>query len=130
MTDKEIQKSVTRLKAYAECFRKKTGRTPIEECNKDLWCDGCTLLYAQGTTGQHLKDIETAIAILENKPQWIPTDERLPETVGYYIVTDDAGGMKTVEISFFVPECESPWDYVNVTAWMPLPPSYQGEENG
>lgn len=67
MKDKEIQKTVTRLKAYAECFRKKTGCTPIEECNKDL-CDGCTLLYAQGTTGQHLKDIETAIRVLEKEP--------------------------------------------------------------
>lgn len=67
MTGKEIQKTVTRLKAYAECFRKKTGCTPIEECNKDL-CDGCTLLYAQGTVGQHLKDIETAIGVLEKQP--------------------------------------------------------------
>lgn len=67
MTGKEIQKTVTRLKAYAECFRKKTGCTPIEECNKDL-CDGCTLLYAQGTVGQHLKDIETAIRVLEKEP--------------------------------------------------------------
>lgn len=129
MTDKATKETVARLKAYAECFRKKTGCTPIEECSEDL-CEGCTLNYAQDTAGEHLKDIETAIAILENKPQWIPTDERLPETVGYYIVTDDAGGMITVELSFFVPGCEAPWDYTNVTAWMPLPPSYQGEENG
>lgn len=57
-------------------------------------------------------------------PQWIPVSERLPENEDYYLVTDDAGGMRTVEISFFVPECESPWDYVNVTAWMPLPKPY------
>ena len=62
-TDKLIQESATRLKAYAECFRRQTGCTPIEECNKDL-CDGCSLLYAQGTTGQHLKDIEMAIRVL------------------------------------------------------------------
>lgn len=62
-TDQSIQESATRLKAYAECFRKKTGCTPIEECNNDL-CDGCTLLYAQGTTGQHLRDIELSIRAL------------------------------------------------------------------
>lgn len=64
-TDKSIQESATRLKAYAECFRRKTrcARVSYEECNKDL-CDGCTLLYAQGTVGQHLKDIELAIRVL------------------------------------------------------------------
>ena len=65
-----------------------------------------------------------AIAILENKPQWILANERLPETEGYYLVTDDAGGMRSVEHSFFVPNSEAPWDYVNVTAWMPLPKPY------
>lgn len=68
MTDKATKETVARLKAYAECFRKKTrGTTPIEECNKDL-CDGCELLYAQGTVGEHLKDIETAIRVLEKQP--------------------------------------------------------------
>lgn len=62
-TDKSIQESATRLKHYLECFRKKTGRTPIEECNEDL-CEGCTLNYAQGTAGEHLKDIELAIRLL------------------------------------------------------------------
>lgn len=59
------------------------------------------------------------------KPQWILVDERLPENEGYYLVTDDAGGMRSVEHSFFVPDSEAPWDYVNVIAWMPLPEPYK-----
>lgn len=71
---------------------------------------------------------DKVIKTLENKLQWIPVNERLPETEDYYLVTDDAGGMRTVEISFFVPDSEAPWDYVNVIAWMPLPEPYKESE--
>lgn len=64
-TDKSIQESATRLKAYAECFRRKTRCTRVsyEECNNDI-CDGCDLNYEQGNVGEHLKDIELSIRVL------------------------------------------------------------------
>lgn len=180
MKDKEIQETVTRLKAYAECFRRKTRytSTSIDDCNKDL-CDGCTLLYAQGTAGEHLKDIETVIRLLEKEPcedavsrqrvieelrymdnngfitrsvnhvvddirsipsvkpldnqlQWIPVSERLPKEEGYYLVTLDCR-IDGVSVTFlWFHGNNTGWESCaySVIAWMPLPPSYQGEENG
>lgn len=63
-TDKSIQESVTRLKAYVECFRRKTRcTTPYEECNYDI-CDSCNLNYEKGNVGEHLKDIDLSIRVL------------------------------------------------------------------
>ena len=45
------------------------------------------------------KHEEDAInVVLDALPQWIPCSERLPETDGDYFVTDDSGGIKTVEV--------------------------------
>lgn len=137
MKDKEIQETVARLKAYAECFRKKTGCTPIEECNTDL-CDGCTLLYAQGTVGQHLKDIETAIRVLENQPRWIPVSERLPEDNTLVLVTVKVGNRepKVRSGSYYMDgyfhidngDCWNSRDK-ELLAWLPLPEPYKGDED-
>lgn len=64
-TEQSIRESASRLRAYAECFRRKTRCTRIssEECNEDL-CDGCDLNYMQGNVSEHLKDIELAIRLL------------------------------------------------------------------
>ena len=63
---------------------------------------------------------------------WIPCSERLPEEEGSYLVTDDAGGIKTVQDDEFLHyEDGTPlWLYSqNVTAWMPLSDPYGGEQN-
>lgn len=131
MTDKATKETVARLKAYAECFRKKTGCTPIEECSEDL-CEGCTLNYAQGTVAEHLKDIETAIRVLENQPRWIPVSERLPETDEDVLITDGV----TVYIGWinatnrqWRANSEDNCFINNVTAYMPLPEPYKGDED-
>lgn len=61
---------------------------------------------------------------------WIPISERLPQEEGSYLVTDDAGGVKTVQDDEFLRyEDGTPlWLYSqNVTAWKPLPEPYRGE---
>ena len=63
---------------------------------------------------------------------WTPS-EIPPEEEGGYLVTDDAGGVKTVQNDEFLHyEDGTPlWLYSqNVTAWRPLPEPYRGDNDG
>jgi len=63
---------------------------------------------------------------------WTPCSRDLPEEEGSYLVTDDAGGMKTVQddVFFHYEDGTSSWVYSqNVTAWKPLPEPYRGEQD-
>ncbi len=75
----------------------------------------------------------------EDRPQWIPCSERLPEKSGRYLVTekrfaiDDRkhnGRYQTVveEVTF----SNGIWNranFIEVLAWMPLPTPYREEES-
>jgi hypothetical protein len=64
------------------------------------------------------------------EPHWIPVTERMPETEGDYLITDDSGGVKTIEVdSFFIlDDGKKMWCYSqNPVAWMELPEAYKGE---
>ena len=87
--------------------------------------------------------------IAENKGEWIPITERLPENDGHYLVTWVDGNYQTVDIIGFANHlCEideidfgnktySGWyeynpeyghyEWNGVVAWMPLPEPYKGE---
>ena len=73
--------------------------------------------------------------IIEPEPKWIPVSERLPDKADFYLTSskskqypDDPYEVYT-HISFYA--CGE-WACTNrtVTAWMPLPESYRGDEDG
>ncbi len=61
MNDKEALK---RLRGYLKC-QKRQVKGIYDDCNNKI-CDYCDLCYAQGTTGEHIEAIESAIQALEN----------------------------------------------------------------
>lgn len=62
---------------------------------------------------------------------WIPCSERLPDKEGDYLVTDDAGGVKTIDVDTLLHYDDSGepfWCYSqNPVAWRELPVPF-GEE--
>jgi hypothetical protein len=67
-----------------------------------------------------LKDIPSA----ENKGEWIPCSERLPEAGVSVIVTSKGGYVYTSNIA------HGEWEYGgDVIAWMPLPKPWEGADN-
>ena len=59
-------------------------------------------------------------------PEWIPVSERLPEDEGWYLVTDDSGGVLWLEVEHYDPEFGlKPFCTIqNPVAWMSLPEPY------
>jgi hypothetical protein len=68
------------------------------------------------------------------QPHWIPVTERLPHEEGIYIVTDSAGGVKTVDTDEYICCDDGEWVWMysqNVIAWMDIPqpePYKEGQE--
>lgn len=90
-----------------------------------------------GDTWAFMRDVENAPTI-DAEPQWIPCDERLPESEerlpkkdgSYLVCVEWASGKKAVG------DCEYTVDYgfrtvwnCTVLAWMPLPKPYEGERS-
>ena len=88
-----------------------------------------------GSCSKAGNDIREMLDELEDMPsaqQWIPCSERLPENDELVLVTDDSGGVKTVDVDRCGQyECSKKrfWYYTqNAVAWMPLPEPWKGEE--
>jgi hypothetical protein len=74
------------------------------------------------TTIKHMPTIEP-------EQRWIPCSERLPEVEELVLVTDDSGGIKTVNVDRcgqYENSDERFWYYTqNAVAWMPRPEPYK-----
>ena len=87
-----------------------------------------------GTLWHYEQSLIEIIDILK-KQDWIPCSKDMPEEFKACLVTDDAGGMKTVrEDEFILVIGDDGVDDVpmwtisqNVTAWRPLPEPWEGE---
>lgn len=71
------------------------------------------------------KAIDMAIeALSKPEPHWIPVTERLPDKEGEYLITNDAGGVKNIEVDTLLhyEDGEPFWFYSqNPIAWRELP---------
>lgn len=66
------------------------------------------------------------------EPRWIPVTERLPDKMGTYLVTLDYKEHGTGVMSLWFHNEEIGWDLRvadEVTAWMPLPEPWKGEDD-
>lgn len=75
--------------------------------------------------------LQMAITALQNQPVWIPVSERLPEESLNSVIGWDTYRNRCCFVQYlggrFV--LGDDIDSVNVTAWMPLPETYQGSES-
>ena len=90
---------------------------------------------------KHATELHEVLSWIDEVPpedvqpvQWIPCSKRLPDEDVEVLVTDDAGGMVTIDVDRwgrYEDTGERFW-YASqhVTAWMPLPEPYQeGEQD-
>lgn len=75
--------------------------------------------------------VRKRIDALQSAQQWIPCSEHLPKVDEPVLVTDDSGGIKTVDVDRcgqYENSNERFWYYTqNAVAWMPLPEPYRAE---
>lgn len=80
--------------------------------------------------------IESVMEKIDNAEkvgEWIPTTERLPEEKGSYLFSITGYAGSSVIDYFFDPEDPDDVEFastgMDLTAWMPLPEVYRGEES-
>ena len=79
--------------------------------------------YMPSGCKEQVEDTISDMPTIEPEPHWIPVSERLPEKDGYYLVSEDDGG---IEVEWYD---NTGWGYCGVIAWMFLPPAYRKEPN-
>ena len=122
------------------------NRLDIAEYDKERYKEEITILEAKNK--EELTN-EKAIAFLqdngwlvehdrimtsgmENKGEWIPVSERLPEKNDVYLVAIEAYGCPKRDIDGFIGQTPRKWEQYGdkVVAWMPLPEPYTAGDRG
>lgn len=75
-------------------------------------------------------DVIRNLPSAQPEPHWIPVTEQLPDKDGRYLVTCSKIGAWVVDWNIWHCEPKPGWLWEQgVTAWMPLPEPWEGEEN-
>lgn len=97
--------------------------------------DVCALYTFSGYASDECGFYETKPHVENEKQQWIPCTDRLPDEHGYYLVTTDGSHNDVIDIAeygkfFRKPEYDCVWEWnkaSKVIAWMRLPEPYKKE---
>lgn len=93
----------------------------------------CEFIGCNGNVAPYLIGATTNIKPLEQQPRWVPVSERLPEDRELVLFSTKTD--RVFEGRYFDDTTDRQWYSFRddtfawnnvVTAWMPLPPSYQG----
>ena len=98
--------------------------------------DVCALYTFSGYASDECGFYETKPHVENEKPQWIPCTDRLPDKTGYYLVSDRRGVVYSTsfdylrmgKMCFGYDDLDGCFNEDNtVVAWMPLPTPYMKE---
>lgn len=79
----------------------------------------------------YAEEVVSDIPSAENKGEWIPCSERLPEKNGFYLVTADHEHDRELRSADIYAFADGDWFTIHddIVAWMPLPKPWEGADN-
>lgn len=96
-----------------------------------LWHAACNMAFLMHFDYGDMCHYDLGKAI-DGQHHWTPCSSKLPDKEGEYLVTNDAGGMKNVEIDTFAHYEDDGKPFwmtsQNPIAWMPIPDVYEKKE--
>lgn len=126
MSDDVIRRSDA-IKAFT--FNSKGERIPFVDCDN----------FPVEFPLRYIVDTLAALPPADRPQGWIPCSERLPETLGEYLITALSNPHKNRIVSagyynnrfkeFGTYRADASWEKWDVIAWMPLPKPWKGADN-
>ena len=105
----------------------------LEFANKQLFNEQekvCEVVASQRDRAfEHVRELGTRIAELEQERRWIPISERLPEIFGWYLVYGrDASTRRNINVEYFRLNSKTFSGGFHITHWKYLPHPPKEEE--